>query len=408
MPCINTISHIVQSLRKSHEHAVFLISTFQVCYFLISDGLILDTRKYHVSFDLCFNTKSRASLPFNTSDLEQLKRFREDNPHIIGNFIPQGTPFILRSPQSGDMSDFRRSRPDIACALDSTVSWPQHTKRNVSTIVNSFGDEDALAIAALYDAEISPYVDKVRKLTELKFLGRNFDAIAATGAAFTSLESSQVRLSSFGKAILKYQTSLIEIRKASQNKQPKLELIKLGNRAKQAHLELNTVFKREMVKFKGKVKASAKGNIWSSAQRGIDTARSARTSTPLKLTSLAYIQHLRRLEQNSNFAGKFIIAVDAGLRADSVYKDYKAGKDWQQRAIVETTGLGLGTAAGIGAGSATVTAGVGIAIAMGPVGWVILIGAGLGAGLMVGKAGDEVGKFISGELYDLSSSIDWF
>ncbi|WP_157847574.1 hypothetical protein [Pseudoalteromonas fuliginea] len=45
---------------------------------------------------------------------------------------------------------------------------------------------------------------------------------------------------------------------------------------------------------------------------------------------------------------------------------------------------------------------------MGPVGWVILIGAGLGAGFMVGKAGDEVGKFISGELYDLSSSIDWF
>ncbi|MEI8667572.1 MULTISPECIES: hypothetical protein [Pseudoalteromonas] len=45
-------------------------------------------------FDLCFNTKSRASLPFNTSDLEQLKRFREDNPHIIGNFIPQGTPLF--------------------------------------------------------------------------------------------------------------------------------------------------------------------------------------------------------------------------------------------------------------------------------------------------------------------------
>ncbi|MBL0689701.1 MAG: hypothetical protein JJW02_09800 [Pseudoalteromonas sp.] len=163
-----------------------------------------------------------------------------------------------------------------------------------------------------------------------------------------------------------------------------------------------------MVKFKGKVKASARGNIWSNAQRGIDTARSARSSAPLQLTSLANIQHLRKLEQGSNIAGKFVIAIDAGLRADSVYDDYKAGKDWQRSAVREATGFGLGTAAGIGAGSATVTAGVGMAIAMGPVGWVILIGAGLGAGFIVGKAGDEVGKFVSGQLYDLSSNIDWF
>ncbi|MFU2510557.1 hypothetical protein [Pseudoalteromonas sp. ASV78] len=359
-------------------------------------------------FDLCFNTKSRASLPFNSSDLDQLKRFREDNPHIIGNFIPQGTPFILRSPQSGDMSDFRRSRPDIACALDNTVSWPEHTKRNVSTIVNNFGDEDALAIAALYDAEISPYVDRVRSLTSQEVLGRNLDTLTATGAALTSLESSQVRLSTFGKAILKYQTSLIEIRKASQNKLPKLELIKLGNKAKQAHLELNTEFKREMVKFKGKVKASARGNIWSNAQRGIDTARSARSSAPLQLTSIANIQHLRKLEQGSNIAGKFVIAIDAGIRADNVYNDYKAGKDWQRRAVVETTGFGFGTAAGAFVGGATITAGVGIAIAMGPVGWVILIGAGLGAGYAAGKAGDSTGQAFAGMLYDTSSSISWF
>ncbi|WP_218648491.1 MULTISPECIES: hypothetical protein [unclassified Pseudoalteromonas] len=359
-------------------------------------------------FDLCFNTKSRASLPFNSNNLEQLKRFREDNPHIIGNFIPQGTPFILRTPQSGDMSDFRRSRPDIACALDNTVSWPEHTKRNVSTIVNNFGDEDALAIAALYDAEISPYVDKVRGLTSQQVLGRNLDTLTATGAALTSLESSQVRLSTFGKAILKYQTSLIEIRKASQNKQPKLELIKLGNKAKQAHLELNTVFKREMVKFKGKVKASARGNIWSNAQRGIDTARSARSSAPLQLTSLANIQHLRKLEQGSNIAGKFVIAIDAGLRADSVYDDYKAGKDWQRSAVREATGFGLGTAAGAYVGGTTITAGVGIAIAMGPVGWVILIGVGLGAGYAAAKVGDAVGKGFSGLVYDLSSNISWF
>ncbi len=360
------------------------------------------------NFDLCFNTKSRTNLPINENNLTLLKQFRKDNPHIIGNFIPQGTPFILRSPEQGNMSDFRRARPDIACALDSTMSWPEHTKRNVSTIVNQFGDEDALAIAELYEAEISPYIDKVRKITELPVAGKKLDSLTALGAAATSLESSQVRLSDFGKSILKYQVSLLKVREAAQNKAPKLELIKLGNAAKQAHLELNTKFQSEMVKFKGKIKASARGNIWSNPQRGINIAKSARSSAPLQLSSLANIQHLRKLEQGANIAGKAIIALDAGLRIDSVYSDYKAGKDWQRRAVVETTGFALGTAAGIGAGSAVVTAGVGIAIAMGPVGWVILIGAGLGAGFIFGKGGDLLGKSVSGQLYDLSSSINWF
>jgi len=163
-----------------------------------------------------------------------------------------------------------------------------------------------------------------------------------------------------------------------------------------------------MVKFKGKVKASARGNIWSNAQRGIDTARSARSSAPLQLTSIANIQHLRKLEQGSNIAGKFIIAIDAGIRADNVYNDYKTGKDWQRRAVVETTGFGAGTAAGIAAGGAVVTAGVGIAIAMGPVGWVILIGAGLATGYAAGKVADALGQGFSGLIYDVSTDINWF
>lgn len=76
----------------------------------------------------------------------------------------------------------------------------------------------------------------------------------------------------------------------------------------------------------------------------------------------------------------------------------------QQICDAETTGFGAGAAAGIAVGSAVVTAGVGIAIAMGPVGWVILIGAGLAAG----KAGDALGQGFSGLIYDISADINWF
>ena len=153
------------------------------------------------------------------------------------------------------------------------------------------------------------------------------------------------------------------------------------------------------------VKANKRGNIWSSADRGSNIARSSRNISRLRLTSLSGIRSIRGLEMASDIAGKGIIALDAGIRADSVYNDYKAGKDWQRRAVVETTGFGFGTAAGLYVGAKTVALGAGIALALGPVGWVILIGVGIGAGYGAGKLGDAFGKFAAGSAYDLSSSV---
>jgi len=46
-------------------------------------------------FDLCFSNQTRAQLPVDTSDINEVRAFRKNNPHIIGNFIPAGTPFVL-------------------------------------------------------------------------------------------------------------------------------------------------------------------------------------------------------------------------------------------------------------------------------------------------------------------------
>ncbi|CAM4413896.1 hypothetical protein [Pseudoalteromonas ostreae] len=45
---------------------------------------------------------------------------------------------------------------------------------------------------------------------------------------------------------------------------------------------------------------------------------------------------------------------------------------------------------------------------MGPVGWVILIGAGLATGYAAGKVGDALGQGFSGLIYDISTDINWF
>ncbi len=75
--------------------------------------------------------------------------------------------------------------------------------------------------------------------------------------------------------------------------------------------------------------------------------------------------------------------------------------------MVETTGFGAGTAAGLYVGAKTVALGTGIALALGPVGWVILIGVGIGAGYAAGKTGDYVGQWFSGQVYDFSSTVNW-
>ncbi len=351
-------------------------------------------------YDLCFSTQSRASLPINADDINQVKAFRNNNPHILGNFLPAGTPFVL--PADATQS-IQQARPDLACALSEVYNWPSHSQRKVAQMNAIFGDDQLQAIAAVYQKEIQPYVTTARKMTE-----GNVDSLTGLGAGATAIAAKEGRLSSFGKAIFKYQTALIDIHHASKNKANKTTLIKLGQIAKAAHLDLNEKFAREVKHFSGVVKANKRGNIWSSAQRGSDIARSSRDISRLKLTSLSGIRSIRGLEMASDIAGKGLIALDAGIRADSVYNDYKAGNDWQRSAVVETTGFGFGTAAGLAVGAKTVALGAGIALALGPVGWVILIGVGIGAGYGAGKIGDFIGKEGAGFMYDLSSDVNWF
>jgi len=76
--------------------------------------------------------------------------------------------------------------------------------------------------------------------------------------------------------------------------------------------------------------------------------------------------------------------------------------------LLKRQGLVRALLQGLLRGGAVVTAGVGIAIAMGPVGWVILIGAGLATGYAAGKVADALGQGFSGLIYDVSTDINWF
>ena len=96
-----------------------------------------------------------------------------------------------------------------------------------------------------------------------------------------------------------------------------------------------------------------------------------------------------------------MIALDAGIRMGNVYMGYKAGNNGQRTAAIEAIGYGLG----IATGTKVLTAGMGIALALGSVGWVILIGVGIGAGYVAGKTVDNIEKWGARNLYDTSESF---
>ncbi|WP_462179634.1 hypothetical protein [Pseudoalteromonas gelatinilytica] len=354
-------------------------------------------------FNLCFSTQSRAVLPIDINNKEAYKQFRKDNPHIFGSFIPAGTPFILSEPGSKSVKNLRANRPDLACALDSVNSWSQSTKRNITKMANDFGSDNTFAIAELYEKELQPYLKEMADIMSYKV-----DSIAASGAAATAINSKEARLSNFGKALFKYQKSLMAIRAAAKNKAPKHELVKLGYKAKAAHLEVSERFTRELSAIANRVKSGSRGNIWSNPQRGINIAKSARNAAPIQVTSLSGIRSLRSLEVGSSVLGNGLIALDAAVRADKIYGDYKSGADWHRTLVVETTGFGASTAAGLHVGARVVALGAGIAIAAGPVGWVILIGVGLAAGYGAAKVGDYIGQSAAGKVYDTSSNKSFF
>ena len=354
------------------------------------------------AFEICFSTTPKSKLPVDVKNKTAYSQFRKDNPHILGTFIPAGTPFILSNNSSNSVEKIRNDRPDIACALDTVKSWSQETKRNVAHLSSEFGDENLQAIAYIYEKEIKPFLDATNTV-----MGGKLDEYTAAGAAATAINEKQARMSNFGKALLSYQNALINVRLAAKSGAKKTELLKLGNKVKFAHDSLNKQFLKELTHYSGRVKSS-KGNIWSNPERGINIAKSGRNSSKLQLTSLANIRSVRALEVGSDVIGKKIIAIDASVRFNNVRNAKSNGKDWQKKAVMEVAGFGASNAAGAWTTAKVVTAGMGIALAAGPLGIVVLIGVGLGAGYAAAKVADSAVQSLTKGAYEVSSDINWF
>ena len=344
------------------------------------------------AIDLCFSSTDNNTYPIDTSDKAAVTTFRQDNPHLIGNIIPAGTPFIMRGKGEG-AKPWRESRPDLVCAFKQLQSLAPQARRNIANMNETYGADMVQAIADFYQNEVAPFTRQ--------------QSVGAIGAAATALDS---RLSTFAKAAANYQQSLEKVRAASKAKLPKKQIVMLEKLAKNLGNEFQLKFRAEITKYLGKVKTSRRGSIYTNPQRGIDKAKSARSAQPIQFTNSSAFNNLRSFERGANFLGKGLIVIDAGVRAGNVHIDYLSGRNWQRRAAVEATGFGFGTAAGLLAGGAVVqiATGLGIALLATPVGWCIIIGSSIAIGILAAKTGDAAGQWSANKAYRLGSWVNNF
>jgi hypothetical protein len=356
-----------------------------------------------VSVSICFNRPGSISLPVDITNPKEYLPFRADNPHMMNGFVPSGMPFIMRDDYSLPDANWswRKAYPDLARQFTGLLNLNSQERVKIAKMLHQFGPDNLIAISRLLDEEIfSRGGDLLSTKADPRIPANlNTYAGALVGVA-------QIRAESFIGLSKKYQAALENVRRAYKAKLPRHEILKLEQNAASFHHELNYKFKNLLSRYAPK--AGSKGNVWTNVQRGVNQAKSARSYKPIQLNSSQTYKQVGRLASKAKWTGYGALVVDAGFRAEDVYGQYKAGDNWQKSAAVESTAFAVEVMGGAAAGSVATTVvatALGVALAATPVGWVIIVGAGLAAGYAGAVMGDSAGRYAANKVYETSSAL---
>lgn len=270
-------------------------------------------------------------------------------------------------------------------------------KQCLSQIIQSCGQE-SIALAKFYERYFSD--ENVIKLNT--FIG------ASTTASIT-------RLDGFEKAVVEYQNSLIHLKKLSdarkQGKTDFLALTQAKKKVKTNYEILKTAYASALNRLSPvSHRTKNRGTALSNAERGITLATTNKRNGThlLNVHDTFEASHLVKLGKVVNGLGNSTVALDAGLRVNTVLDIKDSGGDWMQESAKQITGLGFAGALGGLSGKAVMVSGTWLAVQTGltlagPLGWAVLGTLFLGsvaAGYFVGNRMDEIGKDVSGLVYN--------
>lgn len=292
-------------------------------------------------------------------------------------------PYLVTSPSQSTSPAFN---------LSTLGALPPQQRLLLSGCASCFG-ELTLPLAHFYERHLAPLPERFWRHTSDDGRALLDALVGASGAHRTG----------FIAALSRYQLLLEQIRAGTRQRMPKHQLNALYAQANQAWQSLNRQFRSDLQHLAGEAR-SRRGTVWTDPQRAINIATSGRSSAPIQLTNTADARAIVRFAGGLKHAGSGIVVIDAGVRTTNVISDYKAGKDWQRRAAIETAALGASTAAAATAANAAIAATT-IVLGATPVGWVIAIGIGIGAAYLASKYTNDVVTQQTADLYDRKG---WF
>ena len=318
--------------------------------------------------------------PSQTLSAQQL--FGKDTPTATGlarnnalacNEFTANMPYCLAD---------KGAHPESRMITLTLSSLPEAPRNQLMCTIDTFGDFTP-TLAAFYDKHLA-------------FLNlQNTGSLLGAGAT-----ASEVRLTGFQKALFNYQNALMALHKhKGVGRGPSATKADLKSKARLAYNELQTKYHAELNKLASPNSLGKnRGNALSGADRGITLAQ--RRGRGINVASNAQATQIATLAKGISYAGKGLIALDAGIRVNHVHSTYQQGGNWQREAAIQATGFGLGGAAGLGVGKMVVMGLTTIGLGLTPVGWVVLIGAGLAAGFGAAYAVDKYSREGAAYIYD--------
>ena len=343
--------------------------------------ILLNTRPQHTS-------SLFANSAFANKDWQQ--QFYRNNKSIVDDILLPYQPYMLNAGQA-DTHDFYSQM----CTI------PLQQREIIGHTVESIGSDNTLALAAMYDEHIYPYLKE--------------DGITLSGALAGTLASSRNGLM---ESMSKYEKILLQIYDARKSGAGRAEILRLEQLARIQHAKLQQTFEYQLQRHLTNFKSPRARGAVENVNRGTDIARSGRlnqsTVAKLEVTKSADVKTLRNMSTRATYLGNSVILLDAGIRAYNVADAKHQGQDYHRVAVQEITGFGASTAAGAYtaqiafASTAAAMTKVGIALGWTPAGWVILAGAGLtalAAGYYSAKYVNSAAKTGAGVIYDKSSTF---
>lgn len=211
------------------------------------------------------------------------------------------------------------------------------------------------------------------------------------------------RIDQFVDAVREHQRNMVTYHQATRKgaANTKAALAEAHGKLVQSGSELNQRFARELELSTQRLRPRQR-TLMSDRRQMPELVRKEHKVARLDVGSQIEAHGLVDMSRHTRLVGRTMVIVDLGLRADEVLEAYESGDDWQRKAFVESAGFAASVAAGrILTGAALAT--LDVMLAATPVGWVVILGAGLvAAGVIV--AGSSIAdygvKYVAGVGYD--------